>query len=167
MKKRKPWGPFLLKAALIALIFFLLFSWVESRFRVGIDGQAIRCLPDHKYYLVDLKDRVIQRDTIMAYASMGLQPYYEDGTMMAKYVRAVPGDRVEINERGVFVNDALVAEGFALSDRLGVNKSSLYKSFIVPEGRYLMLAPAPESYDGRYWGLVGEDQILGSVTPLM
>jgi conjugal transfer pilin signal peptidase TrbI len=167
MKERKPWGPFLLKAAMIAIAFIVLFSWIESNYRIGIDSQAIRCLPDHKYYLVDLSDKAVHRDTIMAYESKGLQPYYEDGTVMAKYVKAIPGDSVRIDVDGVFVNDELVAEGFALSQRLGSDESTFYRSFTVPPGHYLMLAPAPESYDGRYWGLIEEDQIVGSVIPLM
>ncbi len=166
-KQRKPWGPFLFKAVLITVSFALLFLWIESRFRIGIDGQAIRCLPDHKYYLVDMADKDVQRGTIMAYESKGLLPYYIDGTLMAKVVRGVPGDKVVIDELGVSVNGELIVTGFALSARLGVPEDSFYRTFEISEGKYLMLAPAPESYDGRYWGLIDKGQIVGGTIPLL
>jgi conjugal transfer pilin signal peptidase TrbI len=166
-KHRKPWGPFLLKALLITLVFVLFYSWVDSRFRIGVDGQAIRCLPDHKYYLVDMAEKTVNRDEIMAYASEGLMPYYQDGTMMAKFVRGVPGDKVVIDKSGVTVNGTLVAEGFSLSQRLGEEEEFFYREFMIPKNKYLMLAPAPESYDGRYWGLIDKSQIMGNVTPLL
>lgn len=166
-EQREPWIKFLLKALLLSLSIVLVFVWIESRFRIGIDGQTVRCLPDHKYYLVDMDDKEVSRNKILAYSSKGLQPYYDDGTMMAKIVHGVPGDKVVVDKRGVVINGSVVAEGFALSQRLGAQQESFYRSLVIPEGKYLMLAPAPESYDGRYWGLIDESQVVGGVTPLL
>lgn len=167
VKTDKPWKPFLLKAAIIALVVTVFFAWVQGRFLIGIDNQLVRCLPDHKYFLVNLTKPAPIRDEIMAYNSKGLDPIFEDGTMMAKMVRGMPGDQLDINEEGVFINGELVAEGFPIIERTGLTLSDLYRSETIPDGKYLMLAPAPESYDGRYWGYISEDQFVGLVTPLI
>lgn len=165
---RKPWKPFAIKAAVIALSFTAFFSWVDGRYVVGVDGQEVRCLPDHKYYLVNLKKTEPVRGSIMAYRSDGLEPVFYDGSMMAKMVKGMPGDHLVINADGVFINGEQVASDFPLAEQLGMDKSAdLFKDEIIPEDRYLMLAPAPESYDGRYWGYITGEQLQGAVTPLI
>lgn len=103
----------------------------------------------------------------MAYHSRGLGPIFDDGIMMAKMVRGMPGDHLVINEKGVFINGEFVAEGFPILEQTGLNIEDLYRSETIPDGKYLMLAPAPESYDGRYWGYISKDQFVGQVTPLI
>lgn len=167
LQQREPWWRFITKAAVITAVILALFAWVESRYRIGIDGQAIRCLPDHKYYLVDMADREVQRGGIVAYRSIGLKPFFEDGTMMAKVIRGLPGDHLQVNQGGVFINGEKVAEGFALAIRIGKNEADLYRDEVIPEGKYLLLAPAPESYDGRYWGYISANQIVGKAIPFL
>ena len=164
-KQSKPY--FYLKAAILSLAIIVSILWLKDSYRIGIDGQNVRCLPDHKYYVVDLKDKDYDRNDIIAYFSEGLEPHFSDGTMMAKYVRGVAGDKVRIDESGIYVNSRLIESGLALSGRLGKRPEDFYTSYTIPEGQLLMLAPAPESYDGRYWGLIGEHQIAGAVTPFL
>lgn len=167
VKHDKPWKPFLIKAAVILICVTLFFVWVQGRFLIGIDNQLVRCLPDHKYFLVHLTKPEPVRDEIMAYHSRGLGPIFDDGIMMAKMVRGMPGDHLVINEKGVFINGEFVAEGFPILEQTGLNIEDLYRSETIPDGKYLMLAPAPESYDGRYWGYISKDQFVGQVTPLI
>lgn len=162
---KKPWLPFAFKAFLIgaAILFFI--SWFESRFRVGIDAQMVRCFPDHKYFFVDMKYKSPEVDQIIAYKAKGLEPYFRDGTMMAKIVSGMPGDHLIINDDGVFINGQLKAKGFAQISRLNKPLKSLFKDEIIPDDHYFLLAPAPESYDGRYWGYINKDQIVGKAFP--
>lgn len=167
VRKKEPWSRFAGKALVLIVAIFLLFAWIESRYRIGIDSQVIRCFPDHKFFLVDLKDKVTARDRIIAYKAQGLAPYFADGTLMGKVIKGLPGDHLQINSNGVFINGALIADGFPLTDRLQVDESTFYKDEIIPAKKYLLMAPAPESYDGRYWGYVDEQQIVGKATPFM
>lgn len=164
-KRKEPWAKFLPKVVILVLAIVFLFIWIESRFRIGIDSQVIRCFPDHKFFLVDLKRIEAQRDAIIAYRSHGLAPFFADGTLMGKVVKGMPGDHLQINEKGVFINGVMQADGFPLLSRLQVSKESLYRDEIIPDGKYFLMAPAPESYDGRYWGYIDEDQIVGRATP--
>lgn len=167
VKHDKPWRPFLIKAAVILIAVLGFFAWVQGRYLIGVDGQVVRCLPDHKYFLVNLTKPAPMKNMIMAFHAKGLEPIFSDGTMLAKIVRGIPGDHLVINEAGVHINGALIADGFPIIDRTGLELASLFKDEIIPEGKYLMLAPAPESYDGRYWGYVDASQFAGQVTPLL
>lgn len=167
MKKKEPWGKFLAKMALVALIIGVAFAWFESRYRIGIDSQIIRCFPDHKYFLVDLKQPEPVRDRIVAYRSSGLQPFFEDGTLMGKIIKGMPGDHITINSDGVFINGEHLADGFPLLDRLDATEESLYRDEIIPDNHYFLMAPAPESYDGRYWGYIKGEQLVGKATPFL
>lgn len=164
-KKRKPWAPILIKVAVFTVVCSLFFSWVESRFLIGIDSQVIRCLPDHQFYLVDTAKKGTDRGTIVAYRAKGLTAFFEDGTMMAKIIKGLPGDHLLVNKQGVFINDVKVAEGFPLVDRLDIAEDSLYRDEVIPTNKYLLLAPSPESYDGRYWGYIDKDQVVGKAIP--
>lgn len=166
-KKKEAWPRFLAKVLILVSAILLLFSWVEGRFRVGIDSQVIRCFPDHKFFLVDMKDLRPVRDRIIAYRAKGLQPYFVDGTMMGKTIKGLPGDHLVINEAGVFINEVQVAEGFPLAERLSRPISEFFKDEVIPEGKYFLMAPAPESYDGRYWGYISQSQIVGKATPFL
>jgi conjugal transfer pilin signal peptidase TrbI len=167
LKQKEPWPKFLAKVAVLVIVIGVLFIWIESRFRIGIDSQVIRCFPDHKFFLVDLKRTEPERDAIIAYRSQGLTPFFDDGTLMGKVIKGIPGDHLQINARGVFVNGEQLADGFPLLSRLNVTEQSLYRDEVIPEGRYFLMAPAPESYDGRYWGYINEDQIVGRATPFL
>ena len=164
---RKSSSSFYVKAAILSLVIVVLNLWFTSNFRIGIDGQEIRCLPDHKYFLVDMRKTQPELDSIMAYSASGLEPWFIDGTMMAKIVSGMPGDRVVVNEQGVFVNGEIKASGFLLANTLEMDIEQFFTSYTIPEDHLLMLAPAPESYDGRYWGLIHKDQLVGKVRPLL
>ena len=66
---------------------------------------------------------------------------------LVKRVVGLPGDRVEINDKGeVFINEQLLKEEYVKypSDKTG--------NFVVPQGKFLMLGDnRADSLDARYW----------------
>lgn len=157
---------FYLKAAILSVAIIGLIEWFTAHYRIGIDGQEVRCLPDHSVFMVSLRDKEPARGEIIAYYARNLSPWFADGTLMAKIMTGMPGDRVKVDAGGVFVNGKKVAEGFPLAGALKKSEADFFTEYTIPEHHYLMIAPAPESYDGRYWGLIKEDQIAGAATPL-
>lgn len=158
---------FLIKAILTFFLIFGSFQYFMDNYRIGIDEQEVRCLEDHKYFIVHLKNKEPVRDQITAYIAQGLSPFFEDGVMMAKIITGMPGDHVEINEDGVYINGDLKAKGFALSGTKLPPAETFFTSYVIPDDHYLMLAPAPTSYDGRYWGLIERTQIVGKAVPFL
>src|SRR5690606_6148788 len=101
LKKKEPWPKFLAKVVILVAVIAALFVWIEGRFRIGIDSQAIRCFPDHKFFLVDMKPFEPTRDAIIAYRAKGLTPFFQDGTLMGKAIKGMPGDHLQITAAGV------------------------------------------------------------------
>ena len=58
---RGPWRPFLLKATLLTATLAFSFDYIAKRYRLGIDWQVERCLPDTHAVLIDLRSDMPKR----------------------------------------------------------------------------------------------------------
>lgn len=91
------------------------------------------------------------------------QHIYSPTSRFVKYLRGLPGDRLEILGEKVFVNGKLMA----LANTLGPDGKPLAPlSFngVIPPKKYLALGTAADSFDSRYadFGLIDEEKILGT-----
>ena len=100
----------------------------------------------------------------------------DDGTVLLKRVVGVPGDRVTVTE-GTLVIDGqsmpVVERGGASIEELGAIDHAIslaagggpdFGPVRIPSGRYLVLGDnRGDSRDGRYFGLVMRDAIMGRV----
>lgn len=69
----------------------------------------------------------------------------------------LPGEKVEIKAGRVYINDKLLRENY-----IGDTKGENWGPVIVPPNSYLVLGDnRKDSYDGRYWGFVPRDRIIG------
>ena len=115
----------------------------------------------------------------------------EDGERLVKRVIGVPGDRVEMRNNRLIINDKKVSYEFVKQsdpdnihltyiENLDTKKHSIYtiprhtsphESFdeiTIPEGEYLMMGDNRDnSRDSRYFGLVERDQIVGRATSVV
>jgi signal peptidase I len=101
----------------------------------------------------------------------------EDGKVLLKRVVAVGGDRVEVDDGRLTLNGHEVpvdeAVGTGLVETLGAHAHALrldggggpdFGPVTVPPGKYLVLGDnRGNSHDGRMFGFVGEELILGRV----
>ena len=133
-----------------------------QRYSIGINPQVMGCIPG-RVFLVDHRDRSPQCGQIFAYRSGQAAPVYADGTLMAKYLAAGPGDTVEVTEDfRILVNDHLFARG--LPHLKGLGPKAL-KAFVgrrvLAADQYWMLGTLSMSFESRYWGAIHGDQIVG------
>lgn len=117
---------------------------------------------------LEVNDRVIvdklsyrfhnpQRGDIIVFSPPGKlrQNYAQDNFI--KRVIGLPGEKVEIKEGRVYINNKLLRESYV--------RNPVYEQWgpvKVPPNSYLVLGDARNnSYDGRYWGFVPHHLILG------
>lgn len=77
-----------------------------------------------------------------------------------KRLIGLPGEKVEIRKGEVYINDSLLPEKY-ISEHLVYD----WGPVTVPPNSYLMMGDNRDnSYDGRYWGFVPRDNIIGKAT---
>lgn len=165
--KKEPWSHFLTKAATVLLIIFIAGYYFASRYKIGIDSQVVKCIPGYSVYLIDKRDTELKRGKTFVFSAKGLQPFYEDGTEMVKYLRGEPGDHVKIDDYGnIYVNKQMMGYGLTHAEALGQSMDSFVGELTLPDNGYWFMGTSNQSFDSRYWGTVQSEQIIGRAYPL-
>ena len=152
------WGQVVGMVALLMIA-----GWLFAmRFSIGINPQILGCIPG-RVLLVDHWDRMPRRGRIYAYRTKQAEPVYPNGTLMAKFLVAGPGDTVAVTDDfRILVNDQVVARGLPhLKDLSSEALKSFIGSRVLMADQYWMLGTLPMSFDSRYWGAIHGDQIVG------
>lgn len=139
----------------------------RMHFALDVQVEENRCLP-YSFYFVRLgrPEGGLARGMYVEYiASGGLMGQALDGVRIIKVVAALPGDRVRVDDEGISINGKFWGP-LGLANRLGANDFRMLRDSAVPEGKALLLGTMPGSYDGRYWGFLDQDQIIGQAWPL-
>jgi conjugal transfer pilin signal peptidase TrbI len=162
VRKKESWRRFGTKAVLVTIAILLFFTWFVANYRITYDPQATRCIPEYRVYLVDLNDKEIVKGGLYSYSARKMQPYFADGTKMIKYIKAVPGDTVEVRpDTSIYINNQYSGFGLELAEELGLDKSKFVGKGVLKDGEYWFLGNGERTYDSRYWGAVKEAQVLG------
>jgi conjugal transfer pilin signal peptidase TrbI len=153
LKQHWLWWSLLLAAILVFNAFF----------KIGINASS--SLPGHVYVVVK-GDRDLHRGDYAAFVWHGGGPY-PAGLTFLKIVRGLPGDTVFTRGREFFV---MPADG-VLPQSVGIAKPksktgqplAMGPTGVIPQGRYYVFAPNPDSLDSRYAlaGWVRHEDIVG------
>lgn len=138
--------------ALVLLAAFLF----RIQFTIGINASP--SLPCH-LFLIHVGE-MPARDDYVAFTWHGGGPY-RAGITFVKILTGLPGDTVTTSGRTFFVNDRPVGVAKRTS-RIGTPLEPGPVGTL-PEGRYYVRAPHPDSLDSRYaiTGWISRDRILG------
>ncbi len=159
--KDHPGRVFALKALILTVVLAVGFDMIAQRYRLGIDWQVERCLPDTRVVLIDLRSEIPERGALIAFRGQGLAPIFPDGTQMVKILVGLPGDLVDVSPTRTTINDIEVARGLALAEWLGQPAEVFARTFSIPEGHYFTVGRSANSFDSRYFGLIRDEQVLG------
>lgn len=93
------------------------------------------------------------------YPGLRAQPFFKE-------IRGIPGDRVTVTRREVFVNG--ISVGIAKTHTFDRRSLDPIRAIVIPPGYYYVEGTDINSFDSRYRasGLVRENQIIGKVMPL-
>ena len=153
-------------APILSVALVLLCGWLIAE--SGLRFNFTRSLPRGIYREVDKR---IDRGRIALVALE--RGYLRRGSCpsgvepVGKIVVALPGDLVGIDDRGVQVNGALLAETEPqLTDSGGrpLPRLSLDSAPLAP-GQVVVIGPHPRSFDSRYFGPISTSQIVAVVHP--
>ena len=109
-------------------------GYAAGRYRLAIDPQTIRCLPEVRAVLIDHATPAEAIGELVVFAAKGLAPAWPDGTLLVKRLAALEGDLVEISPMGVRINGQPAAHGMALARKLGHTPEEFARSYRLPKG---------------------------------
>jgi len=78
-----------------------------------------------------------------------------------KRIVGLPGEKVEVKNGVVFVNDEEIDEGAYVDPSHNNSRVSFPLRIIAPDSYYVLGDNRDNSSDSRYWGTVARSQILG------
>lgn len=140
-------------------------TYVQATYALGFDLQAARCLPWVAYWIKKDSDPGIVRGQI--YALKFPDDVQLSNRTLLKLAAGLPGDSVRFDAKGVWINGAYWGPMHPYQvDKLVAAGKTPFTSFVIPNGKLLMLGTLPQSYDGRYVGLVDKTAIEGRASPL-
>lgn len=90
----------------------------------------------------------------------------EDGRVLLKRVAALPGDRVAVHDGEILIDDKPLPHHYRIS--LDAGGGPDVEPTVVPKDHYLVLGDnRGDSHDGRYFGFVNRDAILGRAVAIV
>ena len=147
---------------------------------IRVDVNYTHSLPDHVFITVKGWKSGLGRGDYVAYIFPTENPAspFRKGDHMVKLVLGTPGDEVKVDpERNVSIHRS----GDRFAPFLGASQVGKAKPVskagkpleaiapgIVPESRFFVFAPHPDSLDSRYAmvGFISEDDIIGRTFPI-
>ena len=154
------------EALFLALLLALFIrTFVVQAFRIP-SGSMIPALLVGDQILVDklvYKFRKPERGDVMVFK------FPEDETRdFIKRLIGMPGDKLEVSNRTVYINDKRLDESAyayhesPVQDDFHAGLRDNYGPTIIPEKKYFMMGDNREnSQDSRFWGFLSEDKIVG------
>lgn len=130
------------------------------------------CIPKSRVMLLDLRGFASVRDfhvgDVVSFKVQAMERFFPKETIYAKYVAGVEGDKVVVKDGVISIN----GKRWGSLDLVTLKKlpgpmSRYDRTFTVGQDELLMLGTHHKSYDGRYWGVVKKDEIIGRAYPLL
>lgn len=133
------------------------------------EAQAVACLP-WDFYIEERHQQAdfhIEHGDLIRFRAKGMQPFFKDGTPMAKLAIGLPGDTIKVEGDRLYVNGRYWGSLARGLQRLKKPSGYWDRTVVVQPGEIFVLGTEPRSFDSRYWGVIHEDQVDGKLRVFM
>lgn len=143
----------------VAAVFFG--EKLSARWLLAWDNGELRCLP-YWIFVIDRHDLEVEQGDLVSFRTFGLSAEIRPNAIFTKLVAGQPGDRVRIDDEGVFVNDSMLGPVFEdVSANLGREVVSFHAEYVLGEGEFFLVGTKPSSFDSRFYGPVPASKFIG------
>lgn len=144
----------------ITLVFVLPLTYAFiSTFTLYIDKQAEALSLGYRFMLANRRATTVQRGQLWAFSTDSMAELFQPGEIIGKQIVGVPGDQIDVDSVGVYVNGQLVRKHDAPCLKEGICLQ--FRSEQIPDGRFFGVGTHPRSYDSRFWGYIEQDRLIG------
>lgn len=154
------------KSAIKDLILILLIAFIINSFlfqNAVVSGNSMS--PTLKDKNIVLVDKISYRFSKPARGDIVVFPYKENhSTKYIKRIIALPNDRIDIKNDGIYINSEKLNEEYILEEMFSFGNVDF--PLTVPEGEYFVLGDnRNDSIDSRYSdiGFIPKDRLIGKV----
>lgn len=141
-------------------------SWLQSNIRVAYDDAQVPCLP-HRLYVLSLGETAPARGELAAFRTVGLEPWFDDGTVFTKMVVGVPGDEVVIDGGYVQVaGEPLGGVSRRIAEALDRTVDSYNSRYVLGPDQYFLAGTQGEPFDSRYYGPIEGRRLIAQAYPI-
>lgn len=151
----------------LAIFLFLLsglslyFFYGKALISISYDPHEVNCLPElHLALLVHIKPESVAHGDYVFWKAYGPLSYVKEDFVLKK-VAGLPGDKLQISNQQVFINGAIVANGFGNAILYAKKPKEFEKEEVIPAAHYFVIGTNVLSNDSRYWGYLPKEQIVG------
>lgn len=156
---------------IIALTVVLGFGGLIFRhyFRLGVNmySDKYHSCDSHRFFIVKIRDYA--KPHLGEYVTFNgpiIKPFFKKHETWSKVIAAVAGDHIRVQGNDLYINGKLVGHRPLLArlKQLHMNKFTGNASYTLKPGQMFMLGKNPKySFDSRYWGPIGVDQVTGQI----
>lgn len=160
MSSREPWPRFVLRATTVLALTLGPAAVFFAHYTIHFDPQATPSLGSRVMLVAEDPGYRPEPGEIVAFRTEGAEPFFEDGTLMAKEVIAGPGDRIGVE------NGRIISEDNEFVEKVPEELARWAKDRPVSnleEEQWWVQGTSRRSWDSRYWGPIEADQIVGPV----
>jgi len=142
-----------------------------SSHHIGIDNQGITCLP-YRVYIIDIKDKSVKRNGYVNFVMDDRgAPFFKNGQPFIKKVIGVPGDKVDVTAKGLFINGKFIKQFnqhvlSIIKKKTGKQVAQRERHIVLAKGEYWGFGSNPRSFDSMYWGRIYQRQVTGIAKPI-
>jgi len=162
---------FLIKGLSISVLIISAGAVYFSSHQIGIDNQGITCLP-YRVYIIDTSNKNVKRNGYVNFVMDNRgAPFFRNGQPFIKKVVGVPGDKIDVTRKGLFINGKFI-KAFnqhvlnKIKEMTGKEADKEERHLELVKGEYWGFGSNPRSFDSMYWGKIYQRQVTGIARPI-